>query len=147
MSLTLGGMDFQLTGTPDSGDNFTISPSKPQSVFSLLSNITSALQNAGSTPAQQAITRQNLNQDLSSLAQYQQTVTTAQAQTGVTLQSLTNTSSNNSTQETQLQNGVDNAIATNMPAALTSLNENLTAVQAAMKAFSSVQSLSLFSYI
>jgi flagellar hook-associated protein 3 FlgL len=147
MSLTLGGMDFQLTGTPDSGDSFTISPSKPQSVFSLLSNITSALQNAGSTPAQQAITRQNLNQDLSSLAQYQQTVTTAQAQTGVTLQSLTNTSSNNSTQETSLQNGVDNAIATNMPAALTSLNENLTAVQAAMKAFSSVQNLSLFSYI
>jgi flagellar hook-associated protein 3 FlgL len=147
LDLTNVGVDFQLTGTPANGDSFTISPSKPQSVFSLLSNITSTLQNAGSTPAQQAITSQNLNQDLSSLAQYQQTVTTAQAQTGVTLQSLTNTSANNTTQESSLQNSVDNAIATNMPAALTSLNENLTAVQAAMKAFSSVQSLSLFSYI
>jgi hypothetical protein len=30
---------------------------------------------------------------------------------------------------------------------MTSLDDNMTAVQAAMKAFSSVQSLSLFSYI
>jgi flagellar hook-associated protein 3 FlgL len=141
------GVDFQLTGSPANGDSFTVSASKPQSVFTLLSSITSTLQNAGSTPAAQAQARQSLNQDLSSLAQYQQTVTTAQAQTGVTLQSLTNTSANNSTQETSLQNGVDNAIATNIPAAMTSLDENMTAVQAAMKAFSSVQSLSLFSYI
>ncbi len=116
-------------------------------MFTLLSNITSTLQNAGSTPAAEAATSQNLNQDLSSLAQYQQTVTTAQAQTGVTLQSLTTTSINNSTQETALQTSVDNAIAANMPAAMTSLDDNMTAVQAAMKAFSSVQSLSLFSYI
>ena len=51
------------------------------------------------------------------------------------------------TQETALQTSVDNATAVNMPAGVTSLNESLTAVQAAMKAFSDVQSLSLFSYI
>jgi flagellar hook-associated protein 3 FlgL len=113
----------------------------------LLSDITSTLQNAGSTPAQKAVTSQNLNQALSSLAQYQQTITTAQAQTGVTLASLTTTNSSNSTQETALQTGIDNAISTNMPAAMTSLDDTMTAVQAAMKAFSSVQSLSLFNYI
>jgi flagellar hook-associated protein 3 FlgL len=146
-SLTLDGLDFQLTGTPANNDSFTISPSQPQSVFTLLSNITNTLQSAAGSPAAGAITRQQLNQDLSSLAQYQQTATTAQAQTGVTLQSLTNTNSNNATQESALQTGVNNAIATNIPAALTSLNENLTAVQAAEKAFSSVQNLSLFNYI
>ncbi|HEY1858031.1 flagellar hook-associated protein FlgL [Acidocella sp.] len=143
--LTIDGMEFQLSGTPTSGDSFTIAPSQPQSAFSLLSSIASTLQNAGSTSA--AVTSQALNQDLSSLAQYQQTVVTAQAQAGVTLQSLTSTTSNNSTQETALQTSVSNATSVNMPAALTSLNENLTAVQAAMKAFSSVQSLSLFNYI
>jgi flagellar hook-associated protein 3 FlgL len=146
-SLTLDGMDFQLTGTPASGDSFTISPSTPQSVFTLLSNITSTLENPGTSPATAAITRQNLNQDLSGLAQYQQTVVTAQAQTGVTLQSLANTSTSNSTQETSLQTSVNNAIATNLPAALTSLDQNTTAVEAAMKAFAQVQSLSLFSVI
>jgi flagellar hook-associated protein 3 FlgL len=146
-SVTLDGLDFQLTGTPASGDSFTIAPSQSQSMFTLMQNITSTLQSAGSTPAAQAITLQNLNQDLSSLAQYQQTVVTAQAQTGVTLQSLTNTSSNNGVQETALQTSVQNATEANMPAVLTSLNNNLTAVQAAIKAFSDVQSLSLFNYI
>jgi flagellar hook-associated protein 3 FlgL len=136
-----------LTGTPAAGDSFTVAPSQSQSVFTLMQNITTTLQSAGSTPAAQAITLQSLNQDLSSLAQYQQTVTTAQAQTGVTLQSLNDTSSNNGTQETALQTSVENATAANMPAVLTSLNDNLTAVQAAMKAFSDVQSLSLFNYI
>lgn len=146
-SLEFDGMDFQLTGTPASGDSFTISPSTPQSVFTLLSNIASTLENPGTSPATAAITRQNLNQDLSSLAQYQQTVVTAQAQTGVTLQSLATTSTSNSTQETSLQTSVNNAIATNFPAALTSLDQNTTAVEAAMKAFAQVQSLSLFSVI
>ncbi|HVE22004.1 MAG TPA: flagellar hook-associated protein FlgL [Acidocella sp.] len=146
-SLTLGGVDFQLTGTPAAGDSFTISPSRPQSVFTLLSNITTTLQTAGSTPAAAAITRQNLNQDLSALDQYQQTVTTAQAQTGVTLQSLSKTSASNATQETEVQNNVDTTIGTNFPAALTALDQNTTAVEAAMKAFSTVQNLSLFSVI
>jgi flagellar hook-associated protein 3 FlgL len=136
-----------LTGTPASGDSFTISPSTPQSVFTLLSNIANTLANPGTSPATAAITRQNLNQDLSGIAEYQQTVTTAQAQTGVTLQSLTNTNASNSTQETEVQTSVNNAIATNLPAALTSLDQNTTAVEAAMKAFAQVQSLSLFSVI
>jgi flagellar hook-associated protein 3 FlgL len=145
LTLTLGGSEFQLTGTPAATDTFTIAPSQPQSAFALLSSIASTLQNAGSTST--SVTNQQLNQDLSSLAQYQQTVVTAQAQTGVTLQSLTSTTTNNATQATALQTSVNNATAVNMPAALTSLNENLTAVEAAMKAFSSVQSLSLFNYI
>jgi len=146
-SLTLGGVDFQLTGTPAAGDSFTVAPSRPQTVFNLLNNISTTLQGSDNSPAQAAVTRQNLNQDLSALAQYQQTFTTAQAQTGVTLQSLTNTSTSNSTQETEVQNNVDNAISTNFPATLTALDQNTTAVEAAMKAFSTVQSLSLFSVI
>lgn len=146
-SLTLDGMDFQLTGTPAAGDSFTISPSKPQSVFTLLSNITTTLESPGTSPASAAVTRQNLNQDLASLSQYQQTVTTSQAQAGVTLQSLTNTNTSNSTEATAVQTSVNNAVATNFPAALTSLEQNTTAVEAAMKAFAQVQSLSLFSVI
>ena len=46
-----------------------------------------------------------------------------------------------------MQTSVNNAIATNFPAALTSLEENFSAVQAAEKAFAQVQNLSLFSVI
>jgi flagellar hook-associated protein 3 FlgL len=147
MSLQLGGVDFQLSGTPAASDSFTISPSRPQSAFALLQSITSTLQSASSGSAQTAQTNQQLNQDLASLAQYQQSVTTAQAQNGVTLQAVNNAAASNTNQSTALQSNVQNAIGVNAATAITSLDETTTALEAAMKAFSSVQSLSLFNYI
>ena len=84
---------------------------------------------------------------LATLAQYQQSVTTAQAQTGVTLQALSAASASNTSQSTQAQTSINNATAVNMPVALTALEETSTALQAAMKTFSTVQGLSLFSYL
>ncbi len=146
-SVQLAGVDYEITGSPANNDSFTISPSRPQSVFSLLSQISNALNGAGSTPAQVAQTNQVLNQSLAGLAQYQQAVTTAQAQNGVTLQALSTTSAGNTAQETAEQTNVDNATAVNMPAAITSLDQTMTALQAAMTTFGKAQSLSLFNYL
>ncbi len=146
-NVQLAGVDYQITGSPAAGDSFTVAPARPQSVFTLLKNLHDALANAGSTPAQVAQTNQILNESLAGIAQYQQSVATAQAQNGVTLQLLGNASASNTSQSTQLQVNVQNATAVNMPAAITSLDQSLTAMQAAMKAFASVQSLSLFNYI
>ena len=62
--LTLDGIQFKLSGTPNAGDTFVITPSRPQSVFSLVSGIQSALSSPGSTPAQMAQTRQTLENAL-----------------------------------------------------------------------------------
>jgi len=146
-SLQLAGVDFQLSGGPAAGDSFTISPSRPQSAFALLQSVATAMASAGTTPAQVAQTRQQLNNGLSALAQYQQSIITSQAQNGVTLQAVNNAQTNNTNQETALQSAVQKAVGVNMPVAITQLNESITAIQAAMKAFSSAQSLSLFSYL
>jgi flagellar hook-associated protein 3 FlgL len=146
-SVTLGGVDFELTGTPAAGDTFTITPSRPQSSFQLLQNIATTLSTAGTTAAQVAQTNQQLNQDLASLAQYQQGVATATAQNGVTLQAVSNAGLSNSNQVTALQTSVNNTIGVNVPDAITSLDETSTALEAAMKAFGSVQNLSLFNFI
>jgi flagellar hook-associated protein 3 FlgL len=147
LTLQLGGVGYQLTGSPAAGDKFTLSPSRPQTAFALLQSVADSLGNPGTTPAQLAQSRQSLNNDLAGLAQYQQSVLTAQAQTGVTLQAVSTAATSDSTQETAAQNTVQNAVGANLPAAITSLDQTLTSVQAAMKAFSSAQSLSLFSYI
>lgn len=146
-SLQLAGVTYQITGTPAAGDSFTLSPSRPQTAFALLSTIHSALANAGSTPAQVAQTNQILGQSLSALNQYQQSVITAQAQTGVTLQAIANASTGNNNQSTQLQAAVQNAVGVNTPVAIASLDQTLTALQAAMKTFGTVQNLSLFTYL
>ncbi|GLR67508.1 flagellar hook-associated protein FlgL [Acidocella aquatica] len=146
-TVQLGGVDYQLTGTPAAGDSFTLSPSRPQSAFTLLQTIYKALSTAGTTPSQVAQTNQVLNQSLAGLAQYQQNVVTAQAQNGVTLQAISNAATSNTNQSTQLQTSVQNATAVNTPLAITTLDQTLTALQAAMKTFGTVQSLSLFNYV
>ncbi len=146
-SLNVAGLSFQLSGTPAAGDAFTISPSRPQSAFTLLQNIVTQLSSASTTPTGQAQTRTALNNSLASLAQYQQSVITAQAQNGVTLQALSTAAASNANQSTALQSAVQNAIGTNTATAITQLDQTSTALQAAMKSFASVQNLDLFQYI
>lgn len=146
-SVQLGGVDYNITGSPASGDSFTIVPARPQSAFALLQTIAASLANAGSTPAQVAQTNQLLNQSLAGIAQYQQAVTTAQAQNGVTLQAITAAAAGNTSQSTEVQTNVQNATAVNTPVAIASLDQTLTALQAAMKTFGTVQNLSLFNYV
>ncbi|MCB8874925.1 flagellar hook-associated protein FlgL [Acidisoma silvae] len=146
-TLQLAGQSFQINGTPDAGDSFTIAPSRPQTAFALLQSIASALSATGSSSADRAQTTQALNGALSTLAQYQQTLLTAQAQNGVTLQAIASAGTSNSNQSTQLQLTVQNAVGVDMPSALTQLNETITAVAAAGKSFAAVQNLSLFQYL
>jgi flagellar hook-associated protein 3 FlgL len=146
-AIQLGGVDFELSGTPAAGDSFTVSPSRPQSAFTLLQNIANTLQSSSATPALTAQTSQELNQELVSLQQYQQNVVTAQAQNGVTLQAVNNAGIADTNQSTSVQNAVQSAIGVNTAAAITSLDETTTALEAALKAFGNISTLSLFNYL
>lgn len=145
--LTINGMNFSITGSPANGDHFTIAPSRPQSAFSLLQGISSVLGSAQSTKAETAQTNQALNQYLAGIEQYQQSVTVSQAQNGITLQAIAVAQTSNTTQENSDQATINNATAVNMPAAITALNQTMTAVEASMKTFAEAQNLSLFQYL
>lgn len=146
-NLTINGMNFSISGSPASGDSFTIAPSRPQSAFSLLKGLSSTLSASRSTPAQAAQTNQMLNQYLAGIEQYQQNVTVAQAQNGVTLQAVSNAQTNTSAQKNTALATINNATGVDMPAAITALNQTMTAIEASMKTFAETQSLSLFKYL
>lgn len=145
--LTIDGMNFNITGSPANGDSFTIAPSRPQTAFSLLQGISQALSGTQSTEAQTAQTNQELNQYLSGIEQYQQNVTVSQAQNAITIQAVTASQTDTSTQENADQTTINNATAVNMPAAITALNQAMIAIEASMKTFADAQSLSLFKYL
>jgi len=146
-SVQLGGVNYEITGKPAAGDQFTIAPARPQTAFALVAQIYTALSTAGGTQAQVAQTNQVLNQSLATLAQYQQAVVSAQAQNGVTLEAITAAGTGNTNQSTQTQTNVQNATAVNTPVAIAALDQTITALEAAMKTFGSVQNLSLFNYL
>lgn len=146
-TLQAAGVSLQIKGPPANGDTFTLSPSRPQSIFDALQQVQAALGSPQNNPAQIAQVGQILDNNLGTLNQYQQTITGTQAQMGVTLQAVANASTANAVNTNSQQTNIANLTATNIPQALTSLTEASTAMTAAMKAFQVGSQLSLFNFI
>ena len=145
--LNLDGIQFKLSGSPNVGDTFVITPSRPQSVFSLVSGIQSALSSPGSTPAQMAQTRQTLENALGGIVQYQRRFSSTSAKAGVILKSVTQSGTSDTTLSTADQTNAAALVGANIPQTLTQIEQQTAALQDSLKAFSSVQQLSLFSFI
>lgn len=146
-SIALGGMEFEISGQPATGDSFTIAPSRPQSVFALATTIQSALASAGSTPAERAQTAQVLGNALVGLTQYQQRISSSNAKIGIIVKSSTEAATNNAQLSTTLQTNQSDLISANIPQTLTKIEQETAALQASYKAFSVVSGLGLFQYI
>lgn len=147
MSLTLGGISLRFDGTPAAGDQFTLSPSRPQSVFDTLDQLVAALQTPQSTAAQHARNAQQVDAVLSNLNQSQTRVLSLQSTVGVAMQAIRNTNNSNATLQTNDQQGISSALDANIPQVLTALDEHKLALTAAMGAFGSLSKLSLFNYL
>lgn len=145
--LTLDGIQFKLSAPPNAGDVFVITPSRPQSVFSLVSGVQSALSSPGSTPAQMAQTRQTLENALGGIVQYQSRFSSTSAKAGVILKAITQSGVADTTLSTADQTNAAALVGANIPQTLTQIEQQTAALQDSLKAFSSVQQLSLFSFI
>lgn len=60
--ITFNGINIPLTGIPNAGDSFQVSPSQPQNLFDSLNQLINELETPTSTAADTAILHQNLSQ-------------------------------------------------------------------------------------
>lgn len=149
MSLQIGssGMTVRFDGAPASGDQFTLSPSRQQSVFDTLDNLSSAMQQALGSGAQRAQANQKINAVLSNLDQARTSILSQQSTIGVSLRAINTATNSNNTAQNNDQQAISSAVDANIPKVITALNQHQTALTAAMKAFGSVSQLSLFKYL
>ena len=145
--ITLDGVQFALSGAPASGDSFTVSPARPQSVFSLVQTIQNALASPGTTAAERAQTTQALGNALSGVTQYQGLFTAANARIGVVLQTVSTARTANTQRSTSDQTNAANLTGANIPEVMTAIDEQTTALQAALQAFGMTEGLSVFNYL
>lgn len=146
-AIVLDGVQFELSGTPTAGDSFTISPARPQSVFTLVQTIQNTLASQGTTPAERAQTRQVLGNALAGVTQYQDLFTSANGRIGVVLHTVANANTANANESTNDQTDVADKTAANTPKVLTELDQQTAALEAALKAFSLAEGLSVFDYL
>lgn len=146
-SISFGGIQTNITGTPASGDTFTIAPSQQQSVFRTLQNIVTTLKTPVSNDASRAALHNSINQELSSLDQAMGSIINKQAGVGSRLTAISSQQSLQQDWGVQLQSAQSKIQDVDYAKAISQYQLQLTGLQAAQKTYTQVQGLSLFKYI
>ncbi|MES2098362.1 MAG: flagellar hook-associated protein FlgL [Pseudomonadota bacterium] len=144
-AIQVDGMSATLTGAPANGDSFELAPSTADlSVFDALDQAITALKTPGRTPT--GIAQGNaiaLTQLDAVLGQ----VISGRAQVGALMNRLDSVTDRLSALKLSSQTERSNAEDLDMPQALSDFSNQQTGYDAALKAYSMVQRLSLFNYL
>ena len=144
-AIQIDGMSFTVTGTPANGDNFTITPSTPtQSVFDTLDKAVAAL-NDPNLPA--GALSQTVADGLRDIDAAAMQINGTRADAGAWLQRLDNVESRVAGQKLLAQTEQSNAEDLDMVHAISDFQLKQTGYDAALRAYSVMQRLSLFEYM
>jgi flagellar hook-associated protein 3 FlgL len=138
-------MSFTITGQPASGDRFDITPSSNDlSVFDALDGMVAALGNGLATATQ---TSQTVADGLRDLDASSATLGSRRADAGSWLNRLDDVDSRVAGQKLRAQGERSNAEDLDMVHAISDFQLQQTSYDAALRAYSMVQRLSLFNYL
>jgi flagellar hook-associated protein 3 FlgL len=144
-AVQIDGISATISGQPANGDQFQLAPSTPSlSVFDVLDKAIKDLNTPGQSGAQIA---QNMSSDEQNLKQCMAQVSAAQTQAGTAVNRISEVTTQLSAQTLADQTQDSNAVNVNEVQALSTFSTQQTGYQAALKAYSMIQGLSLFSYL
>jgi flagellar hook-associated protein 3 FlgL len=137
------GVQIAVSGTPAAGDSFGVGPSGKQDVFTTLGNIIDALHTVGGGTAM----RNALNEQFSNLDQAIGTLTQTRAAIGGRMNALDQQQSLNGDLSLQYQTSLSDVQDLDYYDAISKLNLQSTALQAAQMTYTKVQGSTLFDYL
>lgn len=144
-AITIDGMSFTITGAPANGDRFDLAPSTPDhSVFDALDRAVASLGNTTATATQITQAVANGLRDLDASAA---TMSSRRADAGSWLNRLDDVESRVADQRLRAQGERSNAEDLDMVHAISEFQQQQTGYDAALRAYSMVQRLSLFDYL
>jgi flagellar hook-associated protein 3 FlgL len=148
-SISFNGLQFDIQGTPASGDTFTVAPSSNTSLFKTIQNLISTLNTPippGNAAASAAFTQQ-LDAAMNGLDQGLNKVLTGRAAIGSNLSELDTLQSTGNALGLQYQTTLSQLQNVDFNQAISQLSQQQLGLQAAMQSFKTVSSLSLFNYM
>ena len=146
-AIAFAGASIQFDGAPTDGDSFQVATAADQDIFTTLQNIVNTLENAGAAPDQVAQINNALGGALQNIDQALGHLVDKRADVGVRLGQVESQRVLNETFDVQLQETLSNLQDLDYAEAISRLNLQLTALEAAQQAYVRVQGLSLFNYL
>ncbi len=141
------GASITITGTPATGDSFSISPSSSQSVFATVAKLIGALEAPRGTPAANAQLANQIGFALTNIDQAGSNILRVITQIGSRMNEIDSLSNLNQDMTLQYQQTLSNLQDLDYAKAISDLTRNQTALQAAQQSFVKISQLSLFNYL
>lgn len=146
-SIAFNGASVTFEGNPADGDSYTIPASPRQDMFSSVQNIIDSLQAAGTGPGPSAAVNNAMASGLGNLDQALGRMLEQQADLGVRLNRIDSQRESNDAFTLQLQETLSEVRDLDVPEAISRLNLQLVALQAAQQSYVRIQGLSLFNFL
>jgi len=146
-SISFNGATLVIQGTPEDSDSISLSSAPNQSIFTTVQSIIDALSGSSATPAGGAAVNNALASGLTNLDQAIGNVLEVQSDVGVRLNRIDSQQQINEDFNVQLQTTLSDVQDVDFAEAISRLNLQLVALQAAQQTYVSVQRQSLFDYL
>ncbi|OWJ57469.1 flagellar hook-associated protein FlgL [Paraburkholderia caledonica] len=148
-AITLGGQSVTISGAPNAGDSFSVTPATQGSmdVFANLSQLISTLQSPISGGASTASFQSALTTSMTQLENTMNNITTAQATVGGRSQEVKALQAVTQTNTLQTASNLSDLTQTDLIKTVGKYTLAQNALQAAQQAFVKIQSMSLFQYL
>jgi len=146
-AFTFKRITLEISGTPEAGDSYTVSPSQKQDLFASIKSIADALASPNSQPAQYAKETNDLSQALGTIDQAIVHFQSERTTVGNRLQLLENRAEENSAVLLRLEKQISELQDLDFAQAVSQLNIQTVALQAAQQSYIKIQGLSLFNFL
>jgi len=143
-TISFQGASIEFQGTPATGDQFTVAPARFQDVFRTVQDFIATLGTNTSNAAGRATFQNQINANLQNLDQALQHVSNFRSQVGARLATIDRQLDNNADVALELKGSLSKIQDLDYASAISRLEQQLTSLEAAQKAYARTQSLSLF---
>ena len=146
-AINFNGISIEIEGMPENGDSYAINRSVRQDVFQSVQSIADALLAGGGTAAQSSKRVNDLGQSISTMDQALEHLQSRRTIVGNRLQALDTRASENADGLLRLERQTSELNDLDFAEAVSRLNLQTTALQAAQQSYIKIQGLSLFNYL
>lgn len=146
-TISFRGVQIGFTGTPAVGDSYSVGPSPAKDMFSTLSDIADALESPSFTPHDAASITDRIGRAVQNLDRAMDRVVDVRARIGARLNTADDQANLNAGVGVDLKAQLSKVQDLDYSSAVSTLNLQMTGLQAAQAAYVRVQGLSLFNYL
>jgi flagellar hook-associated protein 3 FlgL len=146
-AITFANGEIRLAGTPANGDTFTISSVPRQDIFTTIKDLQSVLASTSDTTSSRILVHNEASRGLINIDNALEKILTVQADVGTRMRRAEMQTDTNEAFNYQLQETLSGLQDLDYAEAISRLNIQMLALQAAQQTFAKTQAMSLFNYL